>query len=101
MSTEAKLVGQRIKIIRITKHLQQTEVAKRVGVSQAHLSNIESGRSNVTLENLLKLQEVLECSVSSFFTDVDNKTKIKPQEQCFSMEDFASALLFLKQKSVV
>lgn len=52
MKDIAKVIGTRIKMLRFAKHMQQTELAKRMGISQTHMSNIESGRNNVTVENL-------------------------------------------------
>ena len=67
MNERIRLVGNRLKLIRIQKGLGQNEVAKLMGISQAHLSNIEGGRSNITLSNLLKLHDVLEASMADFF----------------------------------
>ena len=55
MKDIAKIIGTRIKMLRFAKHMQQTELAKRMGISQTHMSNIESGRNNVTVDNLYKL----------------------------------------------
>ncbi len=71
ISEKTAKVGFRIKDIRITKHLSQVELAKKIGISQAHMSNIECGRSHCTLENLIKLSENLECPVRDFFVDID------------------------------
>ncbi len=68
---KTKYLGKQIKSLRIAKGLLQGEAAKRIGVSQAYLSNIESGRNHITLRNLFKLQEVLGCSMCDFFKDMD------------------------------
>ena len=39
-----KAVGLRIKTLRLKNNIYQTELAKNIGVSQTHMSNIESGR---------------------------------------------------------
>ena len=57
VSERAKRVGERIKAMRMQRCMSQSEVAKMIGISQAHLSNIECGRSNITLENLFALQD--------------------------------------------
>ena len=71
MNERIRLVGNRLKLLRIQKGLGQNEVARMMGISQAHLSNIEGGRSNITLSNLLKLHDILGCSMASFFIDID------------------------------
>ena len=50
-----KLIGTRVKMLRITKGVSQTELAKQIGVTQTHLSNIENGRAGLTIPNLIKL----------------------------------------------
>ena len=35
-----KMIGTRVKMLRITKGISQTELAKQIGVTQTHLSNI-------------------------------------------------------------
>ncbi len=115
MSEKTKLVGARIRLLRLEKNLAQNEVAEKIGISQAHLSNIEKGRNNITLENLLRLHEVLGCSVASFFVDIDgdstklNGVQVKrsvqangeavpnPLEQQFSLAELMQALLLLKK----
>lgn len=49
-----KEIGLRIKTLRLKNNIYQTELAKEIGVSQTHMSNIESGRAGLTLENLVK-----------------------------------------------
>lgn len=117
MSEKTKLVGARIRLLRLEKNLAQNEVAEKIGISQAHLSNIEKGRNNITLENLLRLHEVLGCSVASFFVDIDGdgvNSKLSgvqvnknvqangeavqnPLEQQFSLAELMQALLLLKK----
>ena len=53
MRYKAKLVGKRIKLLRCDRGMQQVELAEKIGVSQSLLSNIESGRCSVTLDNLI------------------------------------------------
>lgn len=98
VSEKTQLVGSRIRMIRVGKRLPQREVASKIGVSQAHMSNIECGRSHVTLESLLKLHEVLQVPVSSFFVDIDGEEeKNKQEEGLFSLTDLATALLQMKR----
>lgn len=98
MKNIAKIIGTRIKMLRFAKHMQQTELAKRMGISQTHMSNIESGRNNVTIDNLYKLHEILECPMSSFFIDIDGKQQAKENKDVFSLEDLTQALILLKKQ---
>jgi len=71
MNKEFKLIGKRIKIIRIERGFTQTELAKQLGVSQTNMSNIECGRVAVTMQNLLKIRDLLHCFMADFFVDID------------------------------
>lgn len=55
MSVEPNFVkiGQNIKIMRIRKGVTQSELAKKLGISQTHMSNLEHGRVSVNLKVLL------------------------------------------------
>ena len=47
-----KEIGLRIKTLRLKNNIYQTVLAKEIGVSQTHMSNIESASSNfVSTEN--------------------------------------------------
>ena len=54
MSVEPNFVkiGQNIKIMRIRKGVTQSELAKKLGISQTHMSNLEHGRVSVNLKNV-------------------------------------------------
>ena len=105
MSEKSRLVGARIRLLRLEQNLAQNEVAAQVGMSQAHLSNIEKGRNNITLENLLKLHEVLDCPMSSFFVDIDGaktgaqeaKEQGNPLQEQFTVAELLQALLAIKK----
>ncbi len=98
MNEKIAKVGSRIKYIRLVNQLSQKSIAEKIGISQASLSNIECGRNHCTLENLLKLSEVLNCPVRDFFVDIDGELEKSQQEQgLFSLTDFANALLSMKK----
>lgn len=68
-----RLIGKRVKMQRISAKVSQTELAKELGVTQTHLSNIENGRAGLTIPNLIKLHQILECPISSFFVDIEGE----------------------------
>ena len=96
MSEQTKKVGERIKLIRLGKNVPQAMAAEAIGVSQSLLSNIESGRCNITLDNLIKLHEALDCPMRDFFVDIDGPTERK--DDYFSLEELARALVSLRSK---
>ena len=72
MEAEFKMLGRRIKLMRMERGVQQTVLANQIEMSQTNLSNIESGRSAVTIQGLLKIRKALGCKMSDFFVDFDN-----------------------------
>ena len=48
-----------IRISRIEKNLTQAEVAKKLNFTQSYYAKMENGKADITLQNLLRLIEVL------------------------------------------
>ena len=90
-----KSIGTRVKMIRITKGVSQTELAKEIGVTQTHLSNIENGRAGLTIPNLIKLHEALHTPISSFFEDIEGKPD-EDKKSDVTLEDLTDLLRLLK-----
>ena len=96
MSEQTKKVGERIKLLRLSKNIPQAVAAEAIGVSQSLLSNIESGRCNITLDNLIKLHEAFDCPMRDFFVDIDGP--VQREGDYFSLEELAWALVSLRSK---
>ncbi|WP_079504807.1 helix-turn-helix domain-containing protein [Mesobacillus jeotgali] len=61
------MIGVRLKEIRKEKNMTLKELAEGAGVSISFLSQVERGKSSVTLESLRKISEVLGVNPSTFF----------------------------------
>ena len=62
-----EVVRLNMKRIRNARDLSQEEVAARMGIKQPNYSRLELGRSQPTLQTLVRLSEALECDVVEFF----------------------------------
>ena len=61
-------LAQRIAELREEKHLRQSDLAKKLGVSQQFISQIETGEEkNLTLETMIKIAQSLGCGLSISF----------------------------------
>ena len=69
-------LGARLKILRTKRGVSQSELAKLVGVTPSTISQVESSLIHPSLPALLKMAEVLEVNVSSFFQE-SSKTSSK------------------------
>ena len=94
------MVGKRVKMLRMQKGISQSELARSVGISQAHLSNIENGHSHITLENLFALHDILGVSMASFFVDIDGKQEAEDAKAFIGLSDMIDALLLIKNKKL-
>lgn len=62
-----KQVGYNIKLLRTQRRIKQMELAAQLGISQTHLSNLEKGRSQISLQNLVRCANILQCKLDDFF----------------------------------
>ena len=62
----AQEIGKRVKAARDKTDLTQEDVARALGIGRAGYSNIENGRSLLTLEHLVKLPEIFNEPVTYF-----------------------------------
>lgn len=93
-----KEIGLRIKTMRLKNNIYQTELAKTIGVSQTHMSNIESGRAGLTLENLVKMVHIFNCSLDEIVFGEDRVKKDAEADvlKGCTVDDVMQALQMLK-----
>lgn len=78
---DQKLVGERIKKLRIEKaNMSQEDFAKHIGVDRTYLCRLESGQKNPTLETLNKVCDGLNITIKEFF-DFDDSNLINKQDR--------------------
>ena len=102
-----KVLSRRVKMIRLAQGVSQTKMAEVIGTSQTNLSNMEAGRTAITIQNLFKIQKVLGCKMADFFVDFDGEAEViadKNQEMApqssLDLEDALSILKLLKKVDV-
>lgn len=59
-------IGGNIRFLRMVCQISQQELARRIGISQTHLSNMERNHVNVSLKRLLRIANVLDCQLEVF-----------------------------------
>ena len=62
-------VGGVIRQKRKSLGLKQSELAEMVGISEKHLSKIETGRNYPALDNFFRIAEILQLTFSDFGAD--------------------------------
>ena len=96
MQDEIKLLARRVKKLRIDKGVSQTKMAEEIGVSQTNLSNMEAGRTAITIQNLFKIQKVLNCRMADFFVDFDSEEAVEDKQASKSGIEIEDAINILK-----
>ena len=69
MEVDYKAIGQRIKIARIKKGVTQETVAALIDITPAHMSNVETGKTKVSLPTLIAIANALSVSVDTLLCD--------------------------------
>lgn len=70
--SEKKYIAKIIQQARKKKGLKQSQLAEKIGISEKHLSKIETGKNYPALDNFLRMIEVLELSFNDFGMDEKN-----------------------------
>lgn len=63
-----KAIGLKIKVRRQAQNITQEFIANQLDVNPSHISNIECGRANPSLTALVKIANILQCSVDYFIS---------------------------------
>lgn len=63
-----KMLDRALKTVREVHQIPQAELAQKLGISKSHLSELESGRKNVTLEVLKRYADVFDVPASTFLS---------------------------------
>ena len=63
---DKKFIGKTIQTIRKNAKIKQSELAEKIGISEKHLSKIETGKNLPSLDNFLKMAEILKFSLEDF-----------------------------------
>ena len=59
----SKKLGENLRKLRLKKNFSQGDLAKKLEVDRAYISNIENGRMNPTLSTLEKIAQALKVSI--------------------------------------
>ena len=101
MSDRIKMIGNKIRLMRVSKGLSQQNLPKEIGITQAHFSNIENGRCNATIDVLLRLHDSLQVPMAVFFEEIDEQDgtvlEKKKQSSGIDMDDLVAMLQLLKK----
>lgn len=67
----SKIIGQRIKAIRLERKISQQDLAAACNFEKSNLARIEAGRTNPTIGTLEKICRVLDVPISRLFESIE------------------------------
>lgn len=69
MQPDYKAIGKRVQERRIAKKISQAELAVRISVTSPHISNIERGKTKVSLPTLIEIARALDATLDELVCD--------------------------------
>lgn len=79
-----RLFSHQLKELRKDKNLTQDQLGKLIGVSKVSISNYENGIQKPTIENLVLLSKVLDCTINYLLgLEYNNLVDLKKDERIF------------------
>jgi len=82
MDFDKEYIAKIIQTARKKQKLKQSELAEKIGISEKHLSKIETGKNYPALDNFLKMVDILHLS----FKDFGIQTESNVSEQKLQMQ---------------
>jgi transcriptional regulator with XRE-family HTH domain len=74
--TVFRLLGTTIRALRKQQRLKQSDLALRTGIARNYISQVELGRRNVTVLNLVRLAVALGVPPSSLLSPLDMRPEL-------------------------
>lgn len=75
MGLDYRAIGLRVREKRQNKKISQSDLANRIGVSNPHISNIERGKTKVSLQTLVDIANALETTLDELVCDNVSEAK--------------------------
>lgn len=73
-----KSLGKRIKELRISKtQLSQEKFALKINMDRTYLASVEAGKRNISIDNLKKIANGLNITLSELFIDIEKEGDVK------------------------
>jgi transcriptional regulator with XRE-family HTH domain len=69
MQPDYKAIGKRVQNRRTAKKISQAELAKKISVTSPHISNIERGKTKVSLPTLMEIARALNTTLDDLVCD--------------------------------
>jgi transcriptional regulator with XRE-family HTH domain len=71
MSEIAKVLGERIRVLRKEKELSQDRLGELAGLHEKYVGQVERGEKNLTIDSLYRVAHALNVSLEELFRSLD------------------------------
>lgn len=80
-------IGERLKFLRKSKNITIYKLSKETGISQNHISGVENGKRQPTIETLKRLSAPLGITLAELFNE-DGETAILTKNERTLLENY-------------
>ncbi len=78
LRTVTLLVAERVRLLRQSRGISQSHLARTCGIAKSTLSQLEAGQSNPTLSTLVALAAALDVAVDDLVAEEGSATEVAP-----------------------
>ena len=69
-------IGRKIRDLRLEQGYSQSSLATMVAINRSYLCEVENGRRNISLDNLIKISDALDVPLPILFEDVSSTHRV-------------------------
>ncbi len=70
-TTIQKAFGEALKQLRLNRGVSQEKYALQIGMDRTYYASVEAGKRNISIQNIQKIAEGFEISLSELFLEVE------------------------------
>ena len=94
-----KLVGEKLRSLRLAKGYSQEKFAPVCGLDRTYIAGVEAGKRNISIDNLEKITNALDVSLSEFFDwnkPIQNTIVLRINGEAFILESKTELTMDIK-----
>jgi transcriptional regulator with XRE-family HTH domain len=81
IAMESKTIGQKIRELRLSKDLKQSELGEALSVASSTISNWENGRRLPSINELKRVAAVFNTTLNAFYSDLEQEETVSPSKE--------------------
>ena len=86
MDISNKTIGARLRDLRIKHNMTQDEVADKINLSSSFYSHIECGTNAPSIQTLVNLSKLYNCSCDYLILGIESREKLNDQLACITQQ---------------